>query len=126
MGRGRIRDREGHEVHAAIASNGCIEFAGKRRFRGLEQDFKIAPVEHHGDVAGAGRLRWATRRVRIDLDRNRRRRKSRPCESADCGVTVDNKMSDMVKKEFIAQRQPAIDLGFEHHVMLVIRCPVAR
>ena len=111
---GRIGHREGREVQAAITRHRRLELLRQRRVRGLEQELDIAAIEHRGDVPGPG-LRWRPAAgIGIDLDRRRRRRKARPHQGACGAVGVRHEMSDMIEKDFVAGRQPAVDVVSVH------------
>src|SRR4029077_5956601 len=109
MHRNRIGDRKGRKMKAAITFDGTVELAGKCGVGSLEQHFEIPAVEHRGDVAGAGRARRPAGRVGVDMHRDRRRGKARACERLARRLRIGDEMPDMIEKNFIAHRQPAID-----------------
>ena len=105
----RVRNREGCEMKPRVVVQRGIELAAERRIGGLKQDFEITARQHRSHVARPGRARVA-RRLGMDLDGYRRRRKAAALERAACGFAVADKMADMIEKDLLAGGEPAVDV----------------
>src|SRR5580704_7128952 len=66
--------------------------------------------QHDGNVARSGRT-CAAGGIGIDLDRDRRRRKAAALKRPACRFRVAHEMADMIEKNLIAGRKPAVDLA---------------
>ena len=99
---------KGRKMQSGVTAKRRVEFAAKRRVRGLEQDFEITARQHRGDVAGSGRAR-AARRSGLDLNRYRRRREAAARQRPASRFAVAHEMPDVIEKDFVAGGEPAID-----------------
>jgi hypothetical protein len=91
VGGGGIGHSEGNNMHAGMARETGIEFAGEGSVRGLEQDFDIAARKHRGDVAGASQPRRSAVGIWIDLNRYRRGCKAGARQRMGCCFGIHTK-----------------------------------